>query len=97
MNAIILVIPIVLLRYPFMGYINKRALHQAGFFPPTEGKENIAYYVYQITTIFLLFYLIFEKIQLKTIYNYIGLIFFIMGGLLYGKSALILLNLKRKD
>lgn len=88
MNAIVLVIPIILLRYPFMAFINQAALSRAGFFPPTEGKERVAYYIYQITTIFLLFYLIFGKIHLNTTYDYIGLFLFIIGGLLYAKSVL---------
>lgn len=88
MNAIILIIPIIFLRYPFMGGISKEALHRAGFFPQTKGKEHAAYYIYQITTIFLLFYLGFENIQLKTTYNYIGLVLFIIGGLLYMKSII---------
>lgn len=67
-NAIVLVIPIILLRYPFMGFINEKARHRAGFFPQTKGKERVAYYIYQMTTIFLFFYLIFENIQLKTTY-----------------------------
>jgi len=71
-----------------MAFINQAALSRAGFFPPTEGKERVAYYIYQITTIFLLFYLIFGKIHLNTTYDYIGLFLFIIGGLLYAKSVL---------
>lgn len=71
-----------------MGFINEKARHRAGFFPQTKGKERVAYYIYQLTTIFLIFYLIFENIQLKTTYNYIGLIFFVIGGLLYMKSII---------
>lgn len=92
MNAIILVIPIILLRYVFMGFISQEALHRAKFFPQTKGKEKIAYYVNQVTTIFLLFYLIFENIQMNTTYNYIGLIVFIMGGFLYLKSIIDFAN-----
>jgi hypothetical protein len=51
-----------------MGFINEKARHRAGFFPQTKGKERVAYYIYQMTTIFLFFYLIFENIQLKTTY-----------------------------
>jgi len=71
-----------------MSVINKIAFHRAGFFPQTKGKERVAYYIYQLTTIFLLFYLIFENIQLKTTYNYIGLILFLIGGLLYMKAII---------
>ena len=88
MNSFILVLPIILIRYFLLGFINKEALQRAGFFPPTEGKEQIAYYIYQITTLFLLIYLFFATIKLNSVFNYIGLIIFIIGTLLYMKSII---------
>jgi len=88
MNSYILVLPIILIRYFLLGFISKEALQRAGFFPPTEGKEKIAYYIYQITTLFLLIYLFFATIKLNSVFNYIGLIIFIIGTLLYMKSII---------
>lgn len=71
-----------------MRMISKDALERAGFFPPTEGKEKAAFYVYQISTLVLLIYLFFSEIKLNTILNYIGLIVYIIGALLYIKSII---------
>jgi len=88
MNSSILVIPIVFIRYIIIRIINKEALGRIGFFPPTEGKEQIAFYIYQITTLFLLIYLFFTEIKLTTILNYMGLVIFLIGMLLYLKSII---------
>ncbi len=88
MNSFILSIPIIFIRYIVLGIISKEALGIAGFFPPTKGKEQVAYYVYQITTLFLLVYLFFLEIKLDTTLNYIGLVLFILGTILYLKSTI---------
>ena len=79
MNSFILVIPIIFIRYILMRIISKEALKRAGFFPPTEGKEQVAFYIYQITTLFLLIYLFFSEIKFNTVFNYVGLIVYIIG------------------
>jgi len=88
MNSFILVIPIIFIRYVLMKLISEEAIGRAGFFPPVEGKEQVAFYVYQSTTLFLLIYLFFSKIKLNTISNYTGLILFIIGMILYIKSII---------
>lgn len=88
MNAFILVIPILLIRYVFMRMISREAMKRANFFPPTEGKEQIAFYAYQITSIILFIYLFFNSIELKTILNYLGLIIYLIGMILYMKSII---------
>ena len=70
-----------------MKFINKEALKRAGFFPPTEGKEQSAYYVNQITTLFLLIYLFFAEPKLNTSFNFVGLLVFLFGTILYMKST----------
>lgn len=88
MNSFILVIPITFIRYILMRVISKEALIRAGFFPPTEGKEQVAFYIYQITTLFLLIYLFFSEINFNTVLNYVGLIVYIIGTILYIKSII---------
>ncbi|PKM49717.1 MAG: phospholipid methyltransferase [Firmicutes bacterium HGW-Firmicutes-7] len=88
MNSFILVIPIIFIRYILMKIISKEALERAGFFPPTEGKEQLASYVYQITTLVLLIYLFFSTIKFNTLSNYMGLIVYIIGTILYIKSII---------
>lgn len=88
MNSFILVIPIIFIRYILMRIISKEAIERAGFFPPTEGKEQVAFYVYQITTLILLIYLFFSEIKFNSILNYVGLIVFIIGMVLYIKSII---------
>ena len=86
MNSSILVIPIIFIRYIIMRIISEEALGRAGFFPPTEGKEQVAFYIYQTTTLFLLIYLFFAEIKLTSPTNYMGLIIFLIGMMLYLKS-----------
>jgi len=88
LNSFILVIPIVFIRYILIRFISNKALERAGFFPPTEGKERVAFYVYQMTILFLLIYLFFSRIKFNTIFNFIGLIIFLIGTILYIKSII---------
>jgi protein-S-isoprenylcysteine O-methyltransferase Ste14 len=70
-----------------MGFISKNALKRAGFFPPTEGKEQVALYINQLTTLILLIYLFFAEIKFNTILNFFGLLAFLLGTILYLKST----------
>lgn len=88
MNSFILGLPIIIIRYIFMRFISKEAIERAGFFPPTEGIERIAFYVYQITTIILFVYLFFSEITFKKSINYIGLVVYIVGMLIYIKAII---------
>jgi len=86
MNSFILILPIIFIRYIFMGFISKDALERARYFPPTKGKEQSAFYVYQITILFLLIYLFFAEIKFNKPLNYLGLLIFLLGAILYMKS-----------
>ena len=88
MNGLILVLPIILLRYGLLSLFSKEALHRAGYFPPVAGKERVALWVYQITTILMFFYLFFIDVQLNTIVNYTGLGIYLIGFILYTISLL---------
>jgi len=49
MNAVLTVIPIILIRYGLLSIVNKEALKRAGLFAPVIGREKVAYWVYQIS------------------------------------------------
>ncbi|QUI23013.1 isoprenylcysteine carboxylmethyltransferase family protein [Vallitalea pronyensis] len=83
MNGIILVLPIIFARYGLPGILNKDATGRVAFFPPTEGKEKVAHWVYQITALFLVVILIFIRINLDDILNYIGLGICVIAMILY--------------
>ncbi|MBS3787332.1 isoprenylcysteine carboxylmethyltransferase family protein [Candidatus Bipolaricaulota bacterium] len=87
MNAFILVIPAVLIRYGLMGFLSKEALERAKFFPPVEGIEKFGYYVYWASMVGLLVYLLFLNIKLGSFFSYVGLAIYLLGTLLYGKSV----------
>ena len=83
MNGFMLVLPIIFIRYGILGILGKEALKRAAFFPPTQGKEKLAYWVYQITTLSLMIVLIFVKTNLEDIIGYMGLGVYITGIILY--------------
>jgi len=88
MNGIFLIIPILLIRFGLLNIINKEALKQAAYFPPCEGKEKVAFWVYQITNTFMIVYLLFVKIEIKTIWSYLGLSIYLLGLVLYAISII---------
>lgn len=87
MNAIILAIPIILIRYLLLGSISKEAFARAAFFPPTEGKERVAYYVYIVTTLALFISLFFARVTLDSVVSAVGLLLYIAGVLLYARAV----------
>jgi len=95
MNAILTVIPIVLIRYGLLVVINKEALKRAGFFAPLIGREKLAFWVYQITTAFILLYLLLFEIKSDSEWFYIGLIIYSLGLILYAVSIVNYANPKK--
>lgn len=88
MNAFLTVIPIILIRYGLLKVINKEALKRASFFAPLSGREKVAFWVYQITTTFILLFLLLLKIKTDTEWFYIGLIIYSLGLVLYAVSII---------
>jgi protein-S-isoprenylcysteine O-methyltransferase Ste14 len=83
MNAIIIILPIFLIRYWLLGRLNREALKRAGFFAPLIGGEKVAYWIYQLITIIMVILLFFIKFKTNTNYFYIGLVVYILGITLY--------------
>ena len=88
MNAFLLVIPLILIRYGLLSIISMDALKRAGFFAPLMGMEKLAFWVYQTATAFILIYLLFLKIRIDSERFYIGLIIYVLGIILYAVSIM---------
>ena len=88
MNGFILVLPILLIRFGILSILSKEAVKRAAFYPPTEGNEKAAYWIYQITTLFLVMIPIFAKVKLNNTLSFIGLGIYIAGMILYTISII---------
>ncbi len=63
MNAAILLIPFVLIRYGLMGLLGGDALRRAAHYPETEGSERVFHWIYQIASLLLLIFPFFLKVD----------------------------------
>lgn len=79
MNAILILIPFILIRFGLLGILDKEALKRAAFFAPLLGKEKAAYWFYQISNILLFVYLCFLKITTNPYWLYTGLVIYGSG------------------
>jgi protein-S-isoprenylcysteine O-methyltransferase Ste14 len=86
MSAFLAVIPLIIIRYALLSIFNKKALRRAAFFAPLAGREKIAYWIYQTTTLFIVINLIFLKIRFDSMWFYIGLVIYGLGLILYTMS-----------
>lgn len=94
MNAFLTVIPIMIIRYGLLSVISKEGLKRASLFAPLFGKEKVAFWIYQITTVLILLCLLLLKIRTGTVWFYIGLIIYISGIILYTASIVNYANPK---
>lgn len=53
MLAVFLLIPFLLIRFPLLSHFGKNALPRAAYFAPVQGKEKIAYTIYQLSNLAL--------------------------------------------
>lgn len=88
MNAFLLLVPILFLRYGILGMISKEALKRASFFAPLKEREKIAFWVYQFTTASIFIYLLLLRIKVDSVWFYIGLVLFIIGTVLFTVSII---------
>jgi protein-S-isoprenylcysteine O-methyltransferase Ste14 len=82
MNAFIMIIPFILIRFGFLNLLDKEALKRAALFAPLVGKEKVAYYFYQTSNIVIFLYLCFLKITTNPHWLYIGSMIYGLGVLL---------------
>ncbi len=88
MSAFVIVIPIIIIRYAFLNILNKEALKRAAYFAPLVAGERTAYWVYQVTTLFIIVDLILLKIRVDSDWFYIGAVIYGFGLILYAISML---------
>lgn len=83
LSGLILIAPILLVRFLLLSFLGKEALKRAAFFPPTEGIERLAYLINILTT-FLLFILpFFLRIKFQGLLTIIGICLLILALSLY--------------
>lgn len=88
MSAFILLIILLFIRYGLPFIINRNALNRVGYFPPVQGREIIAFWVYLISNSLMLLSLLFLKIHFSSKYFFAGLISYILGTALYAISVI---------
>ncbi len=86
MNAFITLLPILAIRYALLVFLNKEAFVRAAHFAPLQGKERIAFWVYQVTLILFAVALMFHKIKTSSVWFYAGAAVYGLGLALYARS-----------
>lgn len=79
MNAAILLIPIIIVRYFLPWKHNKETLKRTALFAPTVGNEKIAFFIYHMATIFIVVYLFFVRVNPASSVFYPGITFYVLG------------------
>jgi protein-S-isoprenylcysteine O-methyltransferase Ste14 len=82
MNAILTIIPLLLIRFGLLSILDKEALRRAAFFAPLIGKEKVAYLFYQVTNTLIIVYLCFLEITTDHSWLYAGAVIYGLGVLL---------------
>ena len=82
MNGFLLLIPFILIRFGLLSLLSKEGLKRAAFFAPLIGREKVAYWFYQISTILIFVYLCFLKITTDPYWFYAGFATYALGVLL---------------
>jgi len=88
MNAFLTVIPFILIRFGLLSILDKGSLKRAAFYAPLIGKEQAAYWFYQISNILIFVCLCFLKIKTDPNWYYVGLVIYGLGVLLSLVSVL---------
>jgi Putative protein-S-isoprenylcysteine methyltransferase len=79
MDAFPLLLPIILIRFGLLNYLNKKAVKRAALFPKMIGGEKIAHWFYQLSNILIVLYLFFLKIKVSSSWFYPGLFVYSFG------------------
>ena len=78
--AMILFIPFLLIRFPFLAHFSQNAVSRAAHFAPMEGNEKIAYVVYQISNLGLFLFSCFIGIKFDfSVLFYMGAVIYLLG------------------
>ncbi len=79
MYGVLLQVPFLLIRFGLLRLLSKEAFKRAAFFAPVRGKERTAYWAYQLSTVVLLVYTCFLKIDLTPPWGYAGVLIYLFG------------------
>jgi protein-S-isoprenylcysteine O-methyltransferase Ste14 len=79
MNGFVLIIPLILIRYLYLYILDKTALKRAAYIPLMIGKQKIAYWIYEFSSLFIIFTPCFLKIIVETSWFIFGLILYSIG------------------
>lgn len=63
MNAFLLLLPFLLIRFGLLSHLNRAAVARAAHFAPMYGGEQAAYWVYQLSNAALFLYLPFRTVR----------------------------------
>lgn len=81
MNGWLLLLPFFAVRFLLPAGLNSHALQCAAYFAPMQGKERMAYYMYQISNAGLFFYLFFLNVKVSVSSCFFLGVFFYLAGL----------------
>lgn len=80
MNGFLLLIPFFIIRFGLLSRLSTSALQRAALFAPMQGKEKIAYYVYQISNVGIVLCPFFLTVQTTPAwYFFAGLFCYLLG------------------
>jgi hypothetical protein len=80
MLAALLLIPFLLIRFPFLAHLSKKALSRAAHFAPVQGKEKIAYMIYQLSNLALFITPFLLEIKFDfSVFFYAGIAIYLLG------------------
>jgi len=88
MNGFILLLPLLLLRYLVLYLLNPASLKRALHLPPMAGQLQFIYWIYQISTLVMLLYPAFLRLDKTKLGFYPGLLIY-LGGIILGFLALV--------
>ena len=95
MNGILLLIPFLIIRFALLAILNPDAVRRAAHFAPMDGRERIAYYVYQVSNIGIFVYLAFLTVKADIQWLFIlGLLCYVAG---LGLCAAVMFNFSTTD
>ena len=80
MLAVFLLIPFLLIRFPLLSHFGKNALSRAAYFAPVQGKEKIAYMIYQLSNLALFITPFLLEIKFDfSVFFYAGIAIYLLG------------------
>ncbi len=89
MPAFHLLVPFLLIRFIFLSLLDRKATGRAAHFAPMQGKEMIAYYLYQFSTLMLLLVPFLLKVSLS-----FSTVFYLGSGVYFLGSLFLVLVMK---